>query len=104
MRVSFINPKLQEYLYSFDKATISKIIKLMDMLEMFGEKIGMPYSRHISNNLYELRIRGNREVRIFYCFYNQGAVLVHAFVKKSQKTPQQEINIAVSRIKLLTER
>ena len=104
MRVSFINPKLQEYLYSFDKATLSKIVKLTDLLEMFGEKIGMPYSKHISHNLYELRIRGNREVRILYCFYNQNAVLVHAFVKKPQKTPQKEINIAVSRIKLLTAR
>ena len=76
----------------------------MDMLEIFGEKIGLPYSKHISHNLYELRVRGKQEVRIFYCFYNQGAVLVHVFVKKSQKTPQQEINTAISRIKVLTGR
>lgn len=102
MKTKFINPKLQEYIYSLEKPTISKFIRLADLLEKFGEKLGMPYAKQIQTNLYELRIRGHQEVRIFYCFYRHQAVFVHAFIKKTQKTPRQGIKTALARIKLLT--
>ena len=72
------------------------------MLKIFGEKLGMPYSRQISRNFYELRVRGRQEVRIFYCFHLDQAVIVHAFIKKSFKTPPRELDTALSRINLLT--
>ncbi len=102
MKTYFINPKLQEYIFSLEKPTISKFTRLTDLLEKFGEKLGMPYVKQIQANLYELRVRAHQEVRIFYCFYRHQAVFVHAFVKKSQKTPRQEIKTALAKIKLLT--
>ncbi|KKS80330.1 MAG: hypothetical protein UV55_C0042G0005 [Candidatus Gottesmanbacteria bacterium GW2011_GWC1_43_10] len=102
MKTFFINPKLQEYIFSFEKPTISKFTRLTDLLETFGQKLGMPYSKQIETNLYELRIRGKQEVRVFYCFYQNTIVFVHASVKKSQKIPQQDMKTALSRIKLLT--
>ena len=69
---------------------------------MFGNKLGMPYSKQILHNLYELRVRGSQEVRIFYCYHQNQAVVVHFFVKKSQKTPQKEIKTALARISILT--
>ena len=62
----------------------------------------MPYSKKLLTNLYELRVRGRQKVRIFYCFYQNQAIIVHAFIKKSQKTPQKEIKTALNRIALLT--
>jgi phage-related protein len=54
----------------------------------------MPHSKHLANGLLELRIRGTREIRIFYCFHKNKAVLLHACVKKTQKTPEKELNAA----------
>lgn len=102
MKTFFINPTLEKYLFSFEKPTISKIVKMIALLETFEEKLGMPYAKQLGRNFYELRIRGIQEVRIFYCFYENQAVFVHAFLKKSQKTPQKEIKTALSKIKLLT--
>jgi len=101
MKTFFINSKLENYLFSLEKPTVSKIIRFIELLETFGRKLNMPYTRQIATNLYELRIRGQQEVRIFYCFHRNQIIFVHAFVKKSQKTPQKEINTAISRINLL---
>ena len=73
---------------------IAKVIRTIELLEGFGNGLGLPHSRHMSEGLLELRIRGTREIRVFYCFHKNKAYLLHAFIKKSQKTPDKEIAIA----------
>ena len=102
MDVIFFNQKVKNSLYSFEGDSLSKIIKYIDLLKTFGHQLRMPYSKMILRNLYELRVHGQQEVRIFYCFHHNQAVVVHAFIKKSQKTPQKEIDTALSRINTLT--
>ncbi len=102
MKTFFINPSLRDYIYSFEKPTFSKFIRLSDLLEKYDKKLGMPYSKQIQSNLYELRIRGKQEVRIFYCFHQDKIVFVHAIIKKSEKTPIQDIRTAIARINQLT--
>lgn len=73
---------------------MAKSIRTIELLEEFGNKLGMPHSKHLSSGLLELRIRGTREIRIFYCFHKNRAFLLHAFIKKNQKTPTRELNAA----------
>ncbi len=102
MNVIFFNPTIKDFLRSLKGHSKSKSSKYIDLLNRFGNNLGMPYSKKISYNLFELRIRGQQEIRIFYCFHQNQAVIVHAFVKKSQKTPRKEIQTALRRIALLT--
>jgi|SRR3989344_4006612 len=102
MNVIFLNGKLEAYLLSLEKSSISKALKLIKLLETFGNKLGMPYSKKLLSNLFELRGRGQQEIRIFYCFHKNQAIIVHLFIKKSQKTPQKEIETALARITQLT--
>lgn len=102
MEVSFFNSTINDYLLSLEKPTYSKVLKQIKLLEILGYKLTMPYSNPISRNLFELRIRGKQEIRIFYCFFHRKIYLLHAFVKKTQKTPRREIDIAQKRISLLT--
>ncbi|MHA1658559.1 MAG: type II toxin-antitoxin system RelE/ParE family toxin [Promethearchaeota archaeon] len=51
--------------------------------------------------LFELRIRGKQEVRIFYTFHKSQIILFHGFVKKSQKIPKKEIRVAFQKLKQL---
>ncbi len=76
---------------------------MIELLKTFNTKLPMPYAKRLGNNLYELRIKGNQEVRIFYCFHLNKIVLISAFVKKSNKTPQKEIKTAISRLNVLTK-
>lgn len=102
MKTFFINPILHDFIYSLEKPTISKFTRLSDLLEEYGKKLGMPYSKQIQFNLYELRIRGQQEIRIFYCFHQDKIVFVHAIIKKSKKTPIKDIKTALARINQLT--
>lgn len=102
MDVIFLNAKVKADLLSLDKPSISKSLKLIQLLKMFGGRLRMPYSKKILHNLYELRARGSQEVRIFYCFHQNQAIIVHFFIKKSQKTPKKEIETALARISVLT--
>jgi phage-related protein len=88
---------VEEFIKSQDKATISKYSRLAVLLAEYGPFLNMPYSRKLSNNLYELRSKGDTKIRIIYTYFNQKYILLHAFKKKTKKTPAKEINLAQKR-------
>lgn len=88
---------VDEFIKELSFQTKSKIIHLLDLLESHGNNLGMPYSKRLDNNLFELRIRGKQEIRIFYCFKKRDIILLHGFKKQTQKTPQREIAKALAR-------
>lgn len=91
-------PEVKQFIQSLEKATIQKTLRTIDLLEKFGFVLGMPHSKKITNELFELRVRGQQEVRIFYTFSHPKAILLHGFVKKTEKTPIKEIKTALSRL------
>lgn len=93
---------IKEFIQSLSPSSIAKITHTIDLLKEYGSFLNMPHSKKIANNLYELRIRGKQEIRIFYIFKGKDIYLLHAFQKKSQKTPSKELKIALERMKLLT--
>lgn len=78
-----------------------RILRSIEFLETAGPFLKPPYAKKISRNLYELRIKGRDEIRIFYTRANEDYVLLHAFKKKTQKTPRKEIGIAIDRMREL---
>jgi phage-related protein len=97
-----INKEVEKFIRSLEKPIIAKVLRTIDLLEKFGHELGLPHSKPMGKRVFELRIRGQQEVRIFYGFNKSSAVLLHGFIKKSQQTPQKELKIAFSRIKDLT--
>jgi phage-related protein len=69
------------------------------MRVQFRWPVGMPLCRPLSDGLWELRcdLSGNRIARLFFCFTQRRLVALHGFVKKSQKTPERELEIARKR-------
>ena len=59
---------VESYLSSLEHPARAKLARLMDLLEKYGPGLGMPHSKMIAPGLYELRVRGQNEVRIFYMF------------------------------------
>lgn len=91
----FLDLALQSKTNKQAKIVYEKVYKYVDLLKDHGLKLGYPYIKHITKNLWELRPINNR---IFFVTIQENKILfLHHFVKKSQKTPQQEIDIALSR-------
>jgi phage-related protein len=78
-----------------DRKTIGTDIKTVE----FGWPIGMPTCRAMGKGLYEVRssLSGGRIARVLFCIYNEQMVLLHGFIKKTQKTPKQELELALDR-------
>ncbi|HLZ57167.1 MAG TPA: type II toxin-antitoxin system RelE/ParE family toxin [Ktedonosporobacter sp.] len=80
-----------------DSSIIGQDIKTIE----FGWPLGMPLCRSISGhkNLWEARskITGGRIARVIFYIHNGEMILLHGFIKKSQKTPQSDLNLADKR-------
>ena len=57
-----------EFINSLDIHTKARIIRKINLLETYGNNLGMPHSKTLGNGLLELRVRGKHEVRIFYAY------------------------------------
>lgn len=78
-----------------DRKTIGEDIKTLQL----GWPIGMPLARKMGNDLWELRSTLSFGIaRTFFTIYQNNIILLHGFVKKSQKTPPNELAIAKRRL------
>ena len=97
-----VDANVEKFLTTLEKQTLAKVLRTVDLLEKFGHRLGMPHSKKMSKEIFEIRIRGQREIRIFYCFHENVIYLLHGFVKKSQKTPKKDLSVAEDRYNYLT--
>lgn len=88
---------VEEFITSLETSTIAKASHLIDLLAIHGPFLGIPHTKKVAANLYELRVRGRQEVRILYTFINNKIYLLSGFQKQTQKTPPKEIAIALRR-------
>ncbi len=90
-----------DFIQSLDTKSKSKVIGVLDLLKELGIQIRSPHAKKLTGtNLWELRILGEANIRIFYvAIVNRKFLLLHAFAKKKQKTDKKEIKIANDRLK-----
>jgi len=83
-----------------DRRLIGEDIKDVE----FSWPIGMPLCRSLGAGLWEVRsqLAGGRIARIIFCVHQGRMVLLHGFMKKTQKTQPREIELAAKRMKEIT--
>ena len=66
-----------------------------------GPNLGLPYTRPFGDGLFEIRAKGEEGIgRAFFCsLVGRRIVILHGFVKKTQKTPLKELKLARKRLK-----
>lgn len=91
---------LENFFDSLDKKALLKIARGFELLEMFGLEGGYPHTKKVTGtNLWEYRILGSDNIRLFYVSITGKVFLIlHAFKKKGQKTPAKEVKIARDRL------
>jgi len=74
--------------------------RIAERMVIHGPNLGMPYTRAMGEGLFEIRARGREGIaRVFYCTaIGHKIVMLHGFVKKTDKTPEKELKIAVCRL------
>lgn len=74
---------------------------IAERMQVYGPDLGMPHTRAMGGGLFELRFKAAEGIaRVFYCtIVERGIVMLHQFIKKSEKTPRKELEIALKRMK-----
>ena len=79
----------------------ARFIGLTDRMMEHGPNLGLPHTDAFGGGLCELRLKGAEGIaRVFFCLIvKQQIVMLHSFIKKTQKTPDKELKLAKQRMK-----
>lgn len=94
MEILYATPRVKKFLKSLNAPAFTRTKKVFQLLRDQGDQLGMPFSRPLGEGLFELRIFGRTQVRLFYIFKEGVAILLHGFIKKTQQIPRKEIEYA----------
>jgi len=84
------------------RINFNKINDYIEMLSVYGTQAGEPFVKHLDGDIWELRPISNRI--LFVCWINGNYVLLHQFMKTTQKTPAREIEKAKRELADIIER
>ena len=97
-KITFYKNYFQEFFDKQNKKVKAKIVWTLDLIEEL-HRVPETYLKHIENTegLYEIRVQLGSDIFRIFCFFDQGqlVVLVNGFQKKTQKTPNKEIEMAL---------
>ena len=87
----------------FPAGILANLLHILEMIEEFGPALGAPYTASIGSGLFEIRARGKEGIgRSLFCTVkDREIVILHSFIKKTQKIPKKELEMARKRLKEL---
>ena len=99
--IDYYRPRVEQFVLNLPRGLLARYLQLTDLMMDFGPHLGMPHTRAMGDGLLELRVKGREGIaRIFYCsLVGHRIVMLHAFIKKTQKTPKTELDTARRRLK-----
>jgi phage-related protein len=99
--IEYHSGELQKGILALPAGLLARYLHLTERMETYGSDLGLPHTRAMCEGLFELRLRAAEGIgRVFYCtLANKRIVMLHQFVKKSEKTPPKELEIAKRRMK-----
>ncbi len=98
--VEVLNDAVEAELLGLPKDMQARFLRISELLESAGpQRVGLPHVRPLGEKLWEMRLTGRGGIgrAIYTAASGRRLVILHAFVKKTQKTPRSAINLAVRR-------
>jgi phage-related protein len=97
--ITFLNRKVEQEVLDFPQGILANLLHILEMIEEFGPNLGKPYTAPMGRGLFEIRANGKEGIgRSLFCTKKgKEIVILHSFVKKSQKTPKQDLDLARKR-------
>lgn len=98
--ITFYSRRVEDEILALSAGYVARFLKYAERMEVFGPDLGMPHTRAMGGGLFELRIKAAEGIaRVFYCtVVGRRIVFLHQFVKKSDKTPPKELQLARRRL------
>lgn len=99
--IFYYNRKVEKELDGLPVGIRASCRRIMGLMIEYGPELGMPLTRYMEDGIWEIRAHGKEGIgRAFYMTVkNKRIIILHSFVKKTQKTPRHELEIAIRRKK-----
>lgn len=100
-QLSYYNAKVVEQLEAWPVGIRAGFLRITELMQLHGPDIGMPHTKAMGAGLFEVRAKGREGIgRAFYCtLVGERLVILHAIIKKTDKTPVRELAKARARQK-----
>lgn len=99
--ISYFSATVQEQIIELPDTLAARYIVLTRRMVALGPNLGEPHTKAFGDGLFELRLKGAEGIaRVFFCtLVGKRIVMLHSFIKKSERTPLREREIAETRMK-----
>lgn len=99
--IVYYSEAVQEHILELPDSLAARYIVLTRRMVALGPNLGVPHTKAIGSGLFELRLKGAEGIAcVFFCtLVGRRIVMLHSFIKKSDKTPPREREIAEARMK-----
>jgi len=96
--IHYYSDSVQSEIYALPAGFLARYLRYTDRMEIYGPDLGMPQTRAMGD---ELRLKAGEGIaRVFYCtLVGRKIVMLHPFIKKTDKTPSKELVVARRRMK-----
>ena len=99
--ITYYSEAVQEEILALPDTLAARYVVLTRRMVALGPHLGEPHTKAFGDGLFELRLKGREGIaRVFYCaLVGKRIVMLHSFIKKSDRTPLRERAIAERRLK-----
>ncbi|GLQ95501.1 type II toxin-antitoxin system RelE/ParE family toxin [Dyella acidisoli] len=100
-QISYYNAKVAAHIEGWPSGVRANFLRIVEVMAELGPDIGMPHTRAMGAGLFEVRAKGREGIgRAFYCsIVGRRIVILHAIIKKTEKTPSHDLDVARARLK-----
>jgi phage-related protein len=100
--IETLNDTVDKELEALPSDMRARFVRVSNLIETFGlERVGRPHVRHLEGRVWEIRMKGKDGISraLYVTATGNRVVVVRVFIKKTQKTPRREIELALERAK-----
>ena len=99
--IVYYNEDLQNVILALPAGIQARYVHLTERMLMFGPDLGLPHTRALGKGLFELRMKSKEGIgrALFGTLPSRRIVMLHGFIKKTQKTPSKDLKIARARLR-----
>ena len=99
--ITYYSTKVQEQIFDLPDTLAARYIVLTRRMLAIGPNLGEPHTKSMGSGLFELRLKGAEGIaRVIFCtLIGKRIVMLHSFIKKTDRTPKRELEVAQDRMK-----
>jgi phage-related protein len=99
--IAYYSKGVQEQILELPDTLAARYVVLTRRMVALGPNLGEPHTKAFGDGLFELRLKGAEGIaRVFFCtLVGRRIIMLHSFIKKSERTPQRERDTAETRMK-----